>query len=259
MTFQIPTFRVDLKREVDLVEEIARLYGVDKIPATPPRGASGTNAFDVIHDQLAEARRILSGLGLNEAQGQTLVSGGECRVASAGAAILANPLSSDMDVLRPSLLPGLIHSLRHNVSHKNYDVALFEVGRVFAQGGDDALRCPYQEERRVKPLHSPVNAPCHFWSGGDRGGQKFSMPMDLKKGLLEEFFDQFGLRGMTFYTPRGRAHRCFSSRRPFRWRKNQIGRVIRPALAGAGEEIRDLRDAAFNAGGIESRPAAGAA
>ena len=48
---------------------------------------------------------------------------------------LANPLSSDMDVLRPSLLPGLIHSLRHNVSRKNYDVALFEIGRVFAQVG----------------------------------------------------------------------------------------------------------------------------
>ena len=46
VTFQIPTFRVDLKREVDLIEEIARLHGVDKIPATPPRGAIGTNAFD---------------------------------------------------------------------------------------------------------------------------------------------------------------------------------------------------------------------
>ena len=72
MTFQIPTCRVDLKREVDLIEEIARLHGVDKIPATPPRGAIGANAFDSVHDQIAEARRILTGLGLNEAQGQTL-------------------------------------------------------------------------------------------------------------------------------------------------------------------------------------------
>ena len=46
MTFQIPTFRVDLKREVDLIEEVGRLHGVDKIPSTPPRGAIGTNAFD---------------------------------------------------------------------------------------------------------------------------------------------------------------------------------------------------------------------
>ena len=79
-TFEIPTFRVDLKREVDLIEEVARLHGVDKIPSTPPRGAIGANAFDAVHDQIAEARRILSGLGLNEAQGQTLVSSVECRV-----------------------------------------------------------------------------------------------------------------------------------------------------------------------------------
>ena len=52
-------------------------------------------------------------------------------MSSAEVVALANPLSSDMDVLRPSLLPGLIHSLRHNVSRKNYDVALFEVGRAF--------------------------------------------------------------------------------------------------------------------------------
>src|SRR6185503_21247526 len=71
-TFRIPSFRVDLKREVDLIEEITRLYGVDKIPPTAPRGAIGSNPFDAIHDQIAEARRILSGLGLDEAQSQTL-------------------------------------------------------------------------------------------------------------------------------------------------------------------------------------------
>ena len=76
-TFQIPTYRVDLKREVDLIEEIARLHGIEKIPATPPRGAIGANAFDAVHDQIAEARRILSGLGLNEAQGQTLIANAE--------------------------------------------------------------------------------------------------------------------------------------------------------------------------------------
>ena len=70
----MPSFRVDLKREIDLIEEVARLYGVDKIPATPPRGAIGANAYDAVHDQLAEARRILTGLGLFEAQGQTLIS-----------------------------------------------------------------------------------------------------------------------------------------------------------------------------------------
>src|ERR1700733_5325871 len=82
-TFEIPTWRVDLKREVDLIEEIERLYGVEKIPATPPRSATGTNEFDAVYDQIGEVRRILTGLGLNEAQGQTLVSSSEFGVRSA--------------------------------------------------------------------------------------------------------------------------------------------------------------------------------
>ena len=78
-TFKIPSWRVDLKREVDLIEEVGRLYGIEKIPSTPPRGALGANAFDSVYDQIAEARRILTGLGLNEAQGQTLIA--KCRSA----------------------------------------------------------------------------------------------------------------------------------------------------------------------------------
>src|SRR6185437_4412818 len=144
--FEIPSFRVDLKREVDLIEEIARLHGVEKISSTPPRGAIGSNAFDSVHDQIGEARRLLCGLGLNEAQGQTLIGNAECRMPNADLVAMANPLSADMDVLRPSLLPGLIHSLRHNVSRKNYDIALFEVGRVFQRaagvppGGQGAVK-----------------------------------------------------------------------------------------------------------------------
>ena len=133
--FRVPLFRVDLKREIDLVEEIARLHGVDNIPSTPPRGAVGTNAFDAVHDQISEARRLLTGLGLYEAQGQTLISDTSAKLATAGSAIaLANPLSSDMNVLRPSLLPGLLAAMRHNVNHRTNDIALFEIGRVFTKG-----------------------------------------------------------------------------------------------------------------------------
>jgi phenylalanyl-tRNA synthetase beta chain len=201
--FAIPSWRVDLKREVDLIEEIGRLYGVDKIPATPPRGALGSNAFDSVYDQIAEARRILTGLGLNEAQGQTLISNAECRMKNEELVALANPLSSDMDVLRPSLLPGLIHSLRHNLSRKNYDVALFEIGRVFTRqdGRDAALRRPgepaarpYLEERRVA-IAITGQRTLPFWSGGERDA-KFDA-YDLK-GIIEEFLEQFGLRGIVF-------------------------------------------------------------
>ena len=189
VAFQVPTWRVDLKRETDLIEEIERLHGLDKIPATPPRGAIGTNSFDAIHDQIAEARRLLAGLGLDEAQGQTLISGTECQLLSPNRAPLANPLSSDMDALRPSLLPGLIQSLRHNVTRKNYNVSLFEIGRVFLP-----IQGAVKEERHVAiALTGRRRSP--FWSGDGRD-DKFDVS-DLK-GFLEEFLDQFGLRGISF-------------------------------------------------------------
>lgn len=190
-TFLVPTWRVDIKGEVDLIEEVARLYGVDKIPSTPPRGAIGTNAFDAVYDQIAEARRLFSGMGLSEATGQTLIADAAAKLAVAPESLvmLANPLSSDMNALRPSLLPGLLDSLRHNVSRKNYDAALFEVGRVFINVNGQT-----KEERHVAIALTGQRA-LSFWSGDDRDA-KFDV-YDLK-GLLEEFLEQFGLRGVGF-------------------------------------------------------------
>jgi phenylalanyl-tRNA synthetase beta chain len=188
-TFGIPTFRVDLKRETDLIEEVARLYGVDQIPATPPRDAIGAHAFDAVCDRLSEARRILAGLGLNEAQGQTLISKSAFPVPQVEWIELANPLSSDMNALRPSLLPGLLDSLRHNLSHKNADVALFEIGRVFSRS--DAQ--PREEWRVALALTGRRHPP--FWSGADRDATFDSHDL---KGFVEEFLDQFGLRGVTY-------------------------------------------------------------
>jgi len=257
-TFKIPSWRVDLKREVDLIEEIARLHGVDKIPSTPPRGAIGANTFDSVHDEIAEARRVLSGLGLNEAQGQTLISSAEFGMStlrsatedgqSAESVMLANPLSSDMDVLRPSLLPGLIHSLRHNVSHKNYDVALFEVGRVFrsadshvrgnaksSEHADKAVRAPCEERRVGIALTGQRHLP--FWSGEDRDA-KFDA-CDLK-GVLEEFLEQFGLRGVTF-SRRPESTAMFLESALISQGRNPIGEFgqLSPVLA----KKYDLRDA----------------
>jgi phenylalanyl-tRNA synthetase beta chain len=188
-TFKIPSWRVDLKREVDLIEEVGRLYGVDKIPSTPPRGALGSNAFDSVYDQIGDVRRILTGLGLNEAQGQTLVAKEECRIKHEEIVALANPLSSDMDVLRPSLVPGLLNILRHNVSRKNYDVALFEIGRVFTNVSGQT-----KENRSVAIAITGQRAQT-FWSGGERGAKLDAHDL---KGLVEDLLEQFGLRGIAF-------------------------------------------------------------
>ncbi len=234
-TFSIPSWRVDIKREVDLIEEVGRLFGIDKIPSTPPRGALGANAFDSVYDQIGEVRRILAGLGLNEAQGQTLIGKSECRSQNAEEIVaLANPLSSDMDVLRPSLLPGLIHSLRHNVSRKIYDVALFEIGRVFTNAGGQT------KENRSVAIAITGQRALPFWSGEDRAA-KFDA-YDLK-GLVEEFIEQFGLRGVMF-GKRGESTAIFlesatvtlGGKLPL----GELGQLL-PTLA----KKYDLRDAVF--------------
>ncbi len=233
----VPTFRVDLKREVDLIEEIARMHGVNRIPATPPRGAIGSNAFDAVHDQLAEARRILTGLDLNEAQGQTLIS--DKSVADLPAVALANPLSSDMNVLRPSLLPGLLDALRRNLNRKNNDVALFELGRVFMPASEQAKEgqeARIQEERRVAVALTGLRNP-PFWSGEDREA-RFDI-YDLK-GVLEEFFEQFGVRGIT-YARRPGSTALYLESAVVRQGKLTVGEMgqLLPALA----KRYDLRDA----------------
>jgi phenylalanyl-tRNA synthetase beta chain len=234
-SFRIPSFRLDLKRDVDLIEEIGRLYGVDKIPATPPRGALGANAFDSVHDQIAEARHLLSGLGLLEAQGQTLIATAAAELAAGATsfAALQNPLSSDMNVLRPSLLPGLLEALRLNASHKNTDAALFEIGRVFFPAGTS-----FKEERRLAVAFMGRRGPA-FWSGAERD-VKYDI-YDLK-GLLEEFFTSFGLRGVS-WIPRQPAGVLFLESASVQMGKLALGELGR--LSPSCQKHYDLREAVF--------------
>jgi phenylalanyl-tRNA synthetase beta chain len=153
---------------------------------------------------------------------------------------LANPLSSDMNVLRPSLLPGLLDALRHNLSHKNYDVALFEVGRVFAvkpsvPGGPSGSASPVQEERHLALALTGQRDPV-FWTGADRDA-KFDI-YDLK-GVLEEFLDQFGLRGIT-YNRRSESTALLLESATIHLGKFQLGQLgqLLPPLA----KRYDLRD-----------------
>jgi phenylalanyl-tRNA synthetase beta chain len=97
--------------------------------------------------------------------------------------------------LRPSLLPGLLDALRHNLNHKTNDVALFEVGRVFAgQTSPQIATAALAESRRVAVAITGQRQPL-FWKGEDREA-KYDI-LDLK-GIIEEFLEQFGLRGLTY-------------------------------------------------------------
>ncbi len=128
---EVPTYRVDLEREVDLIEEVCRICGVEKIPAKRQPSIATVSEFDKQWDARAKVRQVLTALGFHEAQNQTLVGEGELK--------LQNPLSADQQALRHSLVPGLLANLRTNVSRHEYDVKLFEIGRVFAANGKESL------------------------------------------------------------------------------------------------------------------------
>jgi phenylalanyl-tRNA synthetase beta chain len=137
-----------------------------------------------------EIRRILTGLGLNEAQGQTLISRSSIHEVPAGEILdLANPLSRDMDALRPSLLPGLLEILAHNARHQNRDVALFEIGRVFR-----ASRGTSRETWKIGIALTGLRNP-GFWKGADREARYDAHDL---KGIIEETAEHAGLRGLTF-------------------------------------------------------------
>lgn len=190
VTVQIPTYRVDLKREVDLIEDIGRIYGVDKIPSRIKVGSIGSNPYDSTVDELDEARTILTGLGLYETQGQTLISSAAAKLICPNPVPLKNPLSSDMDVLRPSLLPGLLTCITHNINHRVNDIALFEIGRVFLPTDGSKFH-----EQLKLAIAITGNRQLPFWSGAERDAKYDIFDM---KGILEDFTEQFGLKGTTF-------------------------------------------------------------
>ncbi|MCX7825293.1 MAG: phenylalanine--tRNA ligase subunit beta [Verrucomicrobiae bacterium] len=136
---EVPTFRVDLQREADLIEEIGRIHGLDKIPSVVSRAAPSAPNADPQFDRLRLVRQVLTGLGFEEAQNQTLVSPAIAALTplAEGESLvkLENPLNEDLSVLRPGLLPGLAQNLRTNVSRQTLDARLFEIGRVFALSG----------------------------------------------------------------------------------------------------------------------------
>ncbi|HTS18699.1 MAG TPA: phenylalanine--tRNA ligase subunit beta [Verrucomicrobiae bacterium] len=140
---EIPTFRVDLDREADLIEEVCRIYGVEKIPATMQPSTPAVSEFDAKWDSMADVRRVLTSLGFHEAQNQTLVASGELK--------LQNPLSADQQALRQSLVPGLVANLRINVSRHQFDVKLFEIGRVFGADGRESLHLALAVTGRRQP------------------------------------------------------------------------------------------------------------
>ena len=171
---QPPTWRRDVDGPADLVEEVARIEGFAALPSTPlphqepkPGGVlTGRQA------RLRGARRALAALGYQETIGWSFVSQADAARFGGGAdaLVLANPIASDLDCMRPSALPGLIQAARRNAARGFGDVALFEIGPVF-------LGLEPQDQRTViAAVAAPMTA--RRWDGVSED-QLFALKGDL--------------------------------------------------------------------------------
>ncbi len=128
----IPSFRPDLEREIDLCEELARVYGFDKIESKTTYVGDVTTILPDEERTVDELRDYFSGMGFNEVMTNSLLSEQDAQTFSELKPLpVANPLSREMSVMRPSLLPGLLGAVNYNLRRGENDLSLFEYGNVF--------------------------------------------------------------------------------------------------------------------------------
>ena len=151
----IPSWRLDIEREIDIIEELARLHGYDKFPNTLP--AYSGEVRDLPNAQKeAQIRSGLLALGYNETISLTFISKDDAkRFSTAPELDLANPLSDEASVMRTSLVPSMLNMLAYNLNRGNDNVRLFESGNVFEAG---AKSTPLEMKRISIGATGNVNA-----------------------------------------------------------------------------------------------------
>lgn len=138
---EVPSHRFDISLEVDLIEELARLYGYNRLPVRYPQARLAPQAKAEARSDLPELRRLLVARGYQEAITYSFIDPRQFELFSPGVEplLLANPISNDMAAMRSSLWPGLVKSLQHNLNRQQDRVRLFESGLRFV-GQLDGLK-----------------------------------------------------------------------------------------------------------------------
>jgi len=170
-SWRIPSHRFDLQRDVDLIEEIVRAFGIEKVPLRYRSSFTTESEADRNHDFEATVRAHLVGRGLNEVRTSKLIS--KKAASLQGAVELRNPLNEDHAALRKSFFSPLLDVLERNVLAGAKRVAIFELGRVFQSPGAN-------EERHLAIVLWGKVAPSAHWRSQDRILDYFDL-----KGVIE--------------------------------------------------------------------------
>ncbi|MCI3919570.1 phenylalanine--tRNA ligase subunit beta [Paenibacillus sp. TRM 82003] len=192
-TVTAPLRRGDMTRDVDLIEEIARLYGYDNIPTTLVRGDTTPGALTKPQRVSRELRRVLTGAGLHEAVTYSLTTEGRGDALgglfeSAGRVRLSMPMSEERSQLRTSVLPHLLEAAVHNRNRSVNDIALFELGNAFLTDETDGLTTLPRERKTLAAIMTgAVSGP--YWGESARRKADF---YDMK-GVLEKATSHLGL------------------------------------------------------------------
>ena len=191
-----PSFRVDLTREIDLIEEVARLEGYEKIPVTYPaiKPSEEGDAPEIsVAERIAE---IMVGFGFTEVISYSFISptsadmlGVEKQSELRSFVKLLNPLSTEQSVMRTSLIPGLLASVKTNFSYGERSLKIFEVGKVFISQGAEKLPV---EKRFLTALVTGLYEHKSWY-----GGERFADFYDIK-GVAEGLLKAFGLDNFFF-------------------------------------------------------------
>jgi phenylalanyl-tRNA synthetase beta chain len=151
-----PTWRPDVDGAPDIVEEVVRVYGLDKVTSAALPRAEGVARPTATAEQRLERRlrRAAAARGLDEAVTWSFISEKEAAAVGGGPWVLENPISEDLKVMRPSLLPGLLSAARRNLDRGAASVRLFEIGRRYlADGEHPTLVCVLAGERDPRSWH----------------------------------------------------------------------------------------------------------
>ena len=187
MTVEAPSWRLDVAREIDVIEEIARIHGYDNFPNTLPEFSG---AVIKLPDEAKDAklRDALLAMGYNEAMSWTFIAKEDAQsFASVQLLELENPINDEARIMRPSLLPGMLQMLSWNSNRGNNDVRLFEAGHVFSSSGERV-----DEKKRIS-LGATGSAEPGNWNHSARSYNFFDM-----KGDIEELLGIFAARSVYY-------------------------------------------------------------